>query len=438
MLAVESDGLNAFKMIANRERCGFSIVGRAEGGQIGEKRLVLEDRDSKENPIPIDLPMTTLFGKAPKLSRVVVSRKLQLPAFDSSLRTYLPELNDGLLEEAVSRVLQLPAVASKKFLITIGDRTVGGLTVRDQLCGPWQTPVADCAVTAISLTPGLRSGEAMATGEKPALALINPASSAKMAVAEALMNIAAADLFDGLKRVKLSANWMNCMNAPGEAAAIYEAVSAIGIDLCPDLDISIPVGKDSTSMKMRWTDLAMSEVKEVTAPLSVVITAFAPVADTRKTWTPALRRPEEDGIGETLLLYVDLAQGFKAMGGSAIAQVFNQVGNEAPDVRNTQLLKDYFDAIEQLHETGVVLAYHDVGSDGGLFTCLTEMAIAGRCGVNIMLDSICGSTSTAEIISTLFNEELGAVFQVKKSQEINLNRCFATCKFLSSFAQQHQ
>lgn len=195
--------------------------------------------------------------------------------------------------------------------------------------------------------------------------------------------------------------------------------------LCPELGISIPVGKDSMSMKMGWTDSATAETKEVTAPLSLVITAFAPVADTRNTWTPALRRPEEDGIGETILLFVDLAER-KAMGGSAIAQVFGQIGDEAPDVRDVQLLKDYFDAIEQLHESGIVLAYHDI-SDGGLFTCLVEMAIAGRCGMNVMLDSMCKSTDTSDIIPTLFSEELGAIFQVRKSDEINFHRCFATC-----------
>lgn len=254
----------------------------------------------------------------------------------------------------------------------------------------------------------------MAAGEKPNLALINPAASARMAVAEALMNIAPAQLLDGLKRIKLSANWMTSINSPGEAAAIYEAVQAIGMELCPELGISIPVGKDSTSMNMRWKDSKTQDVKEVTAPLTVVITAFAPVLDTRKTWTPALRRSSEKGIGETVLLYVDLAQGSKAMGGSGIAQVFGQVGSEAPDVRNDQLLKDYFDALSQLHEEEIVLAYHDI-SDGGLFTTVTEMAIAGRCGINIMLDNICKTTDTADVVSTLFNEELGAIFQVRKS-----------------------
>jgi len=265
----------------------------------------------------------------------------------------------------------------------------------------------------------------MALGEKPMLALINPAASAKMAVAEALMNIAPAHLVDGLKRIRLSANWMTSINSPGEAATIYEAVHAIAMVLCPDLEISIPVGKDSTSMKMGWTDPKTKEGKEVTSPLSLVVTAFAPVLNTRNTWTPALRRPSE-GIGETALLYVDLAFGKKAMGGSAIAQVFGQVGDKAPDIRDVQLLKDYFDALEQLHEAGIVLAYHDI-SDGGFLTCLTEMAIAGRCGINVMLDDVCKSTDTADVISALFNEELGAVFQVRIKDVINFKSCFATC-----------
>jgi len=426
VLAVDSGGINVFKSIADRERCGYSIVARAQDEQERGNRVVLIDRESKDHPLPIDLPTSILFGKPPRLSRVVESRKLLLPAFDSSLTSYLPKLKGGFLDEAVSRVLQVPSVASKTFLITIGDRTVGGLTCRDQLVSRWQTPVADCCVTATSLTPGLKYGEAMAMGEKPMIALISPAASARMAVAESLMNIACADLIDRLQRVRLSANWMTAINAPGEAAAIYEAVEAIGMGLCPDLSVSIPVGKDSTSMKMGWTDPKTKEAKQVTAPLSLIVTSFAPVTNTLNTWTPALRRPGEEGIGETVLLMVDLAEGKKAMGGSAIAQVFGQIGSEAPDVRNVQLLKDYFDAVEQLHEAGIVLAYHDI-SDGGLFTCLVEMAIAGRCGVNIMLDSICRSIDTADVISTLFHEELGAVFQVRRSDEINFHRCFATC-----------
>lgn len=360
------------------------------------------------------------------MSRIVESRKLHLPRFDNSLRTYLPEVSCNILDEAINRVLALPAVGSKSFLITIGDRTVGGLTARDQMVGPWQTPVADVSVTATSLTLGVKTGEAMAMGEKPTLALISPAASARMAVAEALMNLGAANVIHRLDRIRLSANWMAASNHPGESAALYEAVEAIGMQLCPELGISIPVGKDSMSMKMKWTEAESKEAKEVTAPLSVIISAFAPVADISKTWTPTLRRREDDDGQESILLFIDLAEGRKALGGSALAQVFSQVGNVAPDVHDVQILKDYYDAIEQLHDSGIVMAYHD-RSDGGLFTTLVEMMFAGRCGINIMLDSLCPNSQSPSILETLFNEELGAVFQVRKSDEINFHRCFATC-----------
>lgn len=426
VMAVAQDGLNVFKSIADRERCSYSVVGRTRGEAEEEKRLVLMDRDSKSHPKPIDLPMSVLFGKPPKMSRVVDSRKLQLPAFNSSLSFYLPEVpSHGLFDEAVKRVLTLPAVGSKSFLITIGDRTVGGLTVRDQMVGPWQTPVADSSVSATSLTLGMKTGEAMAMGEKPTLALISPAASARMAVAESLMNIAAAYLVEGqLEHVRLSANWMAASSHPGEGAALYEAVEAIGMELCPKLGISIPVGKDSMSMKMKWTDQETKEAKEVIAPLSVVISAFAPIADISKVWTPALRRLED--VGETVLLLVDLAQGRRALGGSALAQVFGQVGETAPDVHDPGTILDFFDAVKQLHEAGVVLAYHDI-SDGGLFTTLVEMMFAGRCGLQVSLADLCQTAAPRDLNEALFNEELGAVFQVRKKDEIEFRRCFATC-----------
>ncbi|MCJ1310466.1 hypothetical protein MMC25_004130 [Agyrium rufum] len=426
VMAIASDGLNVFKSLAGRERCGFSIVGRAEGRDNEEKRLVLVDRESQDHPKPIDLPMSVLFGKPPKMTRVVKSRPLQLPSFDSSLTLYNPGIpEEGLFEEAVQRVLALPAVGSKSFLITIGDRTVGGLTARDQMVGPWQIPVADVSVTATSLTLGCRTGEAMAMGEKPTLALISPAASARMAVAESLMNIAAANVQGGLERIRLSANWMCASNHPGEAAAIYEAVEAIGMRLCPQLGISIPVGKDSMSMKMKWTESGGSqETEEVTAPLSVIISAFAPVQDIRKTWTPTLRRYEE--VGETVLMLVDLAQGSKAMGGSALAQTFGQVGDTAPDVHDPEMIRDFFDAQSQLHDSGIVLAYHD-RSDGGLLTTLVEMMFAGRCGLQLSLDDISRSSKSQHMLEALFNEELGAVFQIRKKDITDFHRCFATC-----------
>ena len=378
--------------------------------------------------------MSTLFPKDRKLDRIVKSRKLNLKPFEphKSLQESYPQIPEhDLLRKAIERVLSMPAVGSKSFLITIGDRTVGGMTVRDQMVGPWQTPVADVAVTITSLNIGdkIKTGEAMAMGEKPTLALISPAASARMAVAESLMNLAAAHILGvpgkgDLARTRLSANWMAAVNHPGEGAALYEAVHAIGMELCPQLGISIPVGKDSTSMKASWKDQGSGEAKSVTAPMTAVISAFAPVANVRNTWTPTFRRLED--VGETVLMYVDLAQGHKAVGGSALAQSFGQLGNEAPDVRDADLIIDYFDAITQLHESGIVLAYHDV-SDGGLLTTVAEMMFAGRCGAELMIDNITKSSSTAHVLEALFHEELGAVFQVRKSDEINFNRCFATC-----------
>ncbi|PFH57963.1 hypothetical protein XA68_14342 [Ophiocordyceps unilateralis] len=428
VLLVNPDNMNRFTSICRRERCGFSAVGSVatkESG--GTARLVLTDRESKEYPRPIDLPMDALFPPKRQQDRVVSSMKPRFPPFDvlSALGKALGENTTAdLFAEAVERVFMVPAVGSKSFLITIGDRTVGGLTTRDQMVGPWQTPVADVAVTATSFSLGgkQRSGEAMAVGERPTLALINPAASARMAVAESLLNLGAADIVGDLRRVKLSANWMAAVNHPGEGAALYEAVRAIGMEMCPELNISIPVGKDSTSMKAVWKD--RDEVKSVTSPVSVAISAFAVVEDVRKTWTPQLRRPEE--VGETMLMFVDLAEGRQRLGGSALAQSLGAVGNEAPDVNNFGLVADYFDALWQLHKSGVVLAYHD-RSDGGLMTTVAEMMFAGRCGVDMMMDGIAKSSRPADMLPALFNEELGAVFQVRASDEINFKRCFATC-----------
>jgi phosphoribosylformylglycinamidine synthase len=400
--------------------------------QDGSARLIVTDRDSKEYPVPIDLPMQTLFPQGRALERIVKSRPLKLKPFDpaNTLRECYPRIperdSEGFIRKAIERVLSLPSVGSKSFLVTIADRTVGGMTVRDPMVGPWQTPVADVAVTATTLNIGdkIMTGEAMSMGEKPTLALISAAASARMAVAESLMNLAAAYVLGDLPRVRLSANWMAAVNHPGEGAALYEAVHAIGMELCPQLGISIPVGKDSTSMKASWKDQMSGEQKAVTAPMTVVISAFAPVADVRSTWTPTLRRPEQ--VGETILMYVDLAKGYKALGGSALAQVFGQLGDEAPDVRDAELLIDYYDAITQLHQSGVVLAYHDI-SDGGLFTTIAEMMFAGRCGAEIMLDGVAKSSSLSHTLEALFSEELGAIFQVRKTDEINFLRCFATC-----------
>lgn len=264
----------------------------------------------------------------------------------------------------------------------------------------------------------------MAMGEKPNLALISSAASARMAVVESLMNLGAADIKGDrdLKRVKLSANWMAAVNHPGEGAELYDAVHAIGIELCPALDLSIPVGKDSTSMTARFNDKNTKKPTSVTAPVSVVISAFSLVGDVRSTWTPQLRRREE--VGETVLLFIDLAQGHKAMGGSALAQCLGQIGDEAPDVRDTQLIKDYLEALQVLHQRNVVLAYHD-RSDGGLLTTVAEMAFAGRVGADISVDPI--TDDEPDILDALFNEELGAVVQVRKGAELEFAKAFSTC-----------
>ncbi|KAK3324105.1 CobB/CobQ-like glutamine amidotransferase domain-containing protein [Cercophora scortea] len=433
VILVNSEGMDRFVSICRRERCGFSDVGTVLKKEAdGVSKLILTDKESQEYPRPIDVPMDVLFPKGRKLERIVSSRKPTWPAFDpvASLKAALADSasNADIFKQAVQRVFWMPSVGSKSFLITIADRSVGGLTIRDQMVGPWQTPVADVAVTASSFSIGSqKTGEAFAMGEKPTIALISAAASARMAVAESLLNLGAADIMGGahrgdLQRVKLSANWMAAVNHPGEGAALYEAVEAIGMKLCPQLGLSIPVGKDSTSMKASWKD---GEVKKtVTAPVSVVISAFTLVEDIRSTWTPQLQRVED--VGETILLFVDLANGHKAMGGSALAQSLGAIGNDAPDVRDVDLLKDYFDALAQLHESGIVLAYHD-RSDGGLITTVAEMMFAGRCGVDLMMDAISKSGSLADMTDALFNEELGAVFQVRASDETNFKRCFATC-----------
>lgn len=424
VMAVAEEGLKTFEAIAKRERCGFSVVGRAQGGKEEDQRLVLKDRDSGKDPKVIDLPMSTLFGKPPKMSRVVESRKLDLPAFDTTLESYLSEIpKEVLIQEAVDRVLHLPSVGSKNFLITIGDRTVTGLITRDQMVGPWQVPVADVAVTVTALDEGIKTGESMAMGEKPTLALISPAASAKMAVAESLMNLVASDIQGGLARVRLSANWMAAGNHAGEGAALYEAVEAIGMDLCPKLGVSIPVGKDSMSMKMKWTERETGASKEVTAPISLVVTAFAAVGDVSKTWTPQLRRVSE--IGESKLVLVDLAGGKMAMGGSAVAQVFGQVGNEAPDVRDVEVLKGFFKACAGARAKNVVQAYHD-RSDGGLFTTIVEMAFGGRVGVDVELRDIARNGETSGVLEAFFNEELGAVFQVKDADVASFTQIFSS------------
>lgn len=384
VLGVSQNDLIVFQEICARERAPFAVVGHATA----EQRLIVEDPLLKSTPI--DLEMSILFGKPPKMSRNAITEPLSLPPADLSV---IPSIDD-----AIERVLNLPAVASKSFLITIGDRSVTGLIDRDQFVGPWQVPVADVGVTATSLGDNIIStGEALAMGEKPINALISASASAKLAVAESLLNVLAADV-KSLGHIKLSANWMSPAAHKGEGSKLYEAVQAIGMDLCPDLGIAIPVGKDSMSMKMKWDD------KEVTAPLSLNITAFAPVNDTSKTWTPELTK-----INDTSLVLVDISalQKEKAIGASSLLQVYKQVGNVSPTVYDNKLFKGVLESIIELHQTDLVLSYHD-RSDGGLLVTLLEMAFASRCGLNIL--------TQGDNLTSLFNEELGAVFQIKNNQ----------------------
>ncbi|KAK6205088.1 5'-phosphoribosylformyl glycinamidine synthetase [Scheffersomyces amazonensis] len=385
VLGVKPENLKLFEEICQRERAPFAIVGEATE----EQRLILTD--SLLNSTPIDLEMSILFGKPPKMSRTAITQNLLLKPFETS------NLN---LSESIDRILQLPSVGSKNFLITIGDRFITGLVDRDQMVGPWQIPVADVGVTATSLSSDsvLSTGEALAMGEKPTLALISASASAKMSVAESLLNIFAADI-TSLDHIKLSANWMSAASHPGEGAKLYEAVQAIGLDLCPDLGVSIPVGKDSMSMKMKWDN------KEVTAPLALTITAFGPVDNTSNTWTPELQR-----VDDSILVLVDLATEVKkALGGSALAQVYKQVGDSAPTVHSNSILKSFLQSLVVLHKQFDVLAYHD-RSEGGLFTTIVEMAFAARSGIELNIDS------NEDLFSELFNEELGAVFQITKSE----------------------
>ncbi|TKB54795.1 phosphoribosylformylglycinamidine synthase [Ferrimonas aestuarii] len=386
VMAVAPENLAAFDEICRRERAPYAVIGEA----IEEKHLTLED--SHFDNAPIDMPMEVLLGKAPKMHRDVESRTNQSPALDFAGVT---------VADAVRRVLRLPAVAEKTFLITIGDRSVTGLVARDQMVGPWQVPVANCAVTAATLDS--YHGEAMSMGERTPLALINYGASARMAVGEAITNIACANI-PSLSNIKLSANWMAAAGHPGEDAGLYEAVKAVGEELCPALGLTIPVGKDSMSMKTAWNQ--DGEDKSVTSPLSLVITAFGRVDDVRRTLTPQLRLDK----GESSLVLIDLGNGKQRLGGSALAQVFNQLGNEAPDVDSPELLKGLFNALQQLNSEQKLIAYHDKG-DGGLFVTLAEMAFAGKAGVQADLTAL-GN----DVLASLFNEELGVVLQVADEQ----------------------
>jgi phosphoribosylformylglycinamidine synthase len=396
VMAVLPADLARFKAMCERERCPFAVVGYATE----ERHLTV--KDSHFDNKPVDMDLSVLLGKPPKMTREVKSVAKKLAAFDTSKID---------LKDAVARVLRLPGVADKTFLITIGDRSVTGLIARDQMVGPWQVPVSDVAVTLAGYETYV--GEAFAIGEKAPLALINAPASGRMAIGEAVTNIAAACI-DDISNLKLSANWMAPAGHAGEDAALFATVKAVGMELCPALGISIPVGKDSMSMKTVWNDGGKD--KAVTSPISLVVTAFANTPDARKTLTPQLRTD----LGETKLILIDLGNGKNRMGGSSLAQVYGHIGDSAPDVDKPEQLKAFFAAIQKLNAENKILAYHD-RSDGGLFAALCEMAFAGRCGLEANIDGLSG-----DALEILFNEELGAVIQVRASDAdailANLNK----------------
>jgi phosphoribosylformylglycinamidine synthase len=382
VLAIKPERLEEFRELCERERCPFAVVGVATA----EDQLTVHDKEFGN--YPVEMPLPVLLGKPPRMIRNVTRETPRLAACDMSRID---------LHDAIERVLRLPSVANKSFLISIGDRTVGGMTARDQMVGPWQVPVADVAVTLMGFSTN--RAEAFAIGERTPLALVNAPASGRMAVGEAITNIAAARI-EKIGDIKLSANWMAAAGHHGEDAALFDTVRAVGMELCPQLGISIPVGKDSMSMKTVWQDGANN--KSVTAPLSLVVTAFAPSPDARETITPQIAP-----FLDTTLLLIDLGQGKKRMGGSALAQVYKQVGDVAPDVDDAQVLKSFFGLVQRLNEEGKLFSYHD-RSDGGVFVTLCEMAFAGHIGLTINLDESHGDTLRA-----LFNEELGAVIQVR-------------------------
>jgi phosphoribosylformylglycinamidine synthase len=389
VLAIDVQALPRFEAFCRRERCPFAVLGHATD----DGRLVVNDSHFKD--APIDMPLEVLLGKPPKMRRDV-KRVAATPK----------PLPDFELSTAIERVLQLPTVADKTFLVTIGDRSVTGLVVRDQMVGPLQVPVADVAVTASAYDSV--TGEAMAMGERTPLAVLNAAASARMAVGEALTNLAAASI-GALGDVKLSANWMAAAGAPGEDARLYDAVKAVGAELCPALGIAIPVGKDSMSMRTVWGD------RSVTAPVSLIVSAFAPVTDVRATLTPELRLD----AGPTCLVLVDLGNGKNRLGASALAQVFNELGEETPDVDSPETLKHFFTTIQALRASGKLLAYHD-RSDGGLLVTLLEMAFASKCGLDVLSPATPAGGRVKfggrQLLEALFAEELGAVVQVAFSE----------------------
>jgi len=392
VLAVADERLDDFIALCQRERCIYAVLGKATAER------VLRVEDPHFGNYPVDLPLEILLGKAPKMHRKAERIAVTQPPLNSA---------DIDISEAVYRVLKLPAVADKTFLISIGDRSVGGLVMRDQMVGPWQVPVADASVTASDYQG--YSGEVMSIGERTPLAILDAPASGRMAIGEALTNMACAYVGD-LSRTVLSANWMAAAGHEGEDAKLYDTVKAVGMDICPQLGITIPVGKDSLSMKTTWQDDAGN--KSVTAPLSLIISAFAPVLDVRKTLTPEIKACGDGSI----LLLLDLGQGKNRLGASALAQVYSQTGDTGPDLDDIDLFKSFFLAIQALIEQDLILAYHD-RSDGGLVATLCEMAFAGRSGLSCDVSSL-----GDDALSALFSEELGAVIQVSRANRLQVDK----------------
>ena len=400
VMAIAQEHFAIFRAICERERCPFAVVGSASDDGW------LKVDDPKFSNHPVDMQLEVVLGKPPKMTRDVKRRTRVPPALD---------LSAIKLREAVLRVLRFPAVANKTFLISIGDRTVGGLCSRDPFVGPWQAPVADVAVTLMGFST--YRGEAFAMGERTPLAVFNGPASGRMAVGEALTNIAAAPI-EKIGDVKLSANWMAAAGYPGEDAILFDTVEAVAMELCPQLGISIPVGKDSMSMRTAWQDGKKN--REVIAPLSLIVSAFAPCVDARRTLTPQLQPRDRDSV----LVLIDLGAGRNRMGGSVLAQVYGQAGGNAPDVDSADRLKAFFETIQKLNKQGVILAYHD-RSDGGLLVTVAEMMFASHIGVTIDVEG--------EAMSALFNEELGAVLQVRSDKFDAVKNAFKAAGLFAPF-----
>jgi phosphoribosylformylglycinamidine synthase len=427
VLAIPPARIGEFQAMCERERCPFAVLGEA----VDDNHLLVSDGHFQN--APVDISLDVILGKPPKMTRDVVHQSA----------TLAPLVLDGIeVKDAVYRVLALPGVASKMFLVSIGDRSVGGLTARDQCVGPWQVPVADCAITLAGYQT--TQGEVFSIGEKAPLALIDAPASGRMAIVEAITNLAAARV-DGLNQVKLSANWMAPAGHPGEDAALFDTVAAVS-KYCQALGISIPVGKDSMSMKTVWE--ADGEKKAVTSPISLVISAFANTPDATQHLTPQLRTD----CGDTDLILIDLGLGKNRLGASSFAQAYKQVGDRCPDAPHAKTLSAFFDTVQSLNAGGKLLAYHD-RSDGGLFVTLAEMAFAGHCGLDLDVDELCleqirhevedeglpepglltESDVSQRIFNVLFNEEAGAVMQVRRNDTQAVMEAFMAAELRGEF-----